>query len=43
MMFYKSKFNQDISNWKINKDCKTWFMFDIKCHIKDEYKPKLPK
>ena len=42
-MFARSKFNQDISNWKISKNCKTWFMFDIKCPIKDEYKPKLPR
>ena len=38
-MFYKSKFNQDISNWKINKDCVRFNMFDY-CTIKEEYKPK---
>ena len=38
-MFDKSDFNQDISQWKINKNCNTWFMFDL-CPIKEEFKPK---
>ena len=38
-MFYKSSFNQDISNWKINKNCDTDHMF-TECPIKEEYKPK---
>ena len=37
--FTYSKFNQDISKWKINKDCDTSHMF-IECPIKEEYKPK---
>lgn len=38
-MFANSKFNKDISNWKINKNCETLYMFD-NCPIKQEYKPK---
>ena len=40
-MFEESKFNQDISNWKISKDCIVIEMFD-RSIIKDEFKPKLP-
>ena len=41
-LFYKSKFNRDISKWNIRQDCSTDFMFD-NCPIKEEYKPKLPR
>ena len=37
-MFRDCCFNQDISNWKINRDCYTNDMFKG-CEIKDEYKP----
>jgi hypothetical protein len=37
-MFFNSDFNQDISNWKINKKCEVYNMFE-KCPIKKEYKP----
>ena len=40
-MFEQSKFNKDISNWKINKDCDVNDMFED-CQIKEEYKPVLP-
>ena len=41
-MFFDSKFNGDISNWKINKHCNVNDMF-YNCHIKEEFKPKLPR
>ena len=41
-MFANSKFNRNISKWKINKDCNTKEMFDD-CRIKEEFKPKLPE
>ena len=41
-MFVLSKFNQDISMWKINPNCKITMIFtDSK--IKDSYKPKCLK
>lgn len=39
-MFEHSKFNQDISNWKINEDCDVEKIF-YNCPIKEEFKPKL--
>ena len=41
-MFAKSQFNQNISNWNINKNCYATGMF-AGCSIKEEYKPKLPR
>ena len=41
-MFFKSSFTGDISNWNIRKDCNVNDMF-YDCHIKEEYKPKLPR
>ena len=38
-IFNRSKFNHDISNWKISKDCVRYNMFDG-CPIKEEFKPK---
>ena len=38
-LFYESKFNGDISKWKISKDCNTCYMLSC-CYIKDEFKPK---
>jgi hypothetical protein len=38
-MFYDSEFNQDISNWNINSNCNTSYMFGLS-KIKEEYKPK---
>jgi hypothetical protein len=38
-MFSDSKFDSDISNWKINNDCATSKMF-ADCVIRREYKPK---
>ena len=38
-MFSMSWFNQDISRWKINKNCDTTDMFNAAIVI-DEYKPK---
>ena len=37
-MFENSKFNKDISDWKIKPDCKTGYMFD-NCNIPTGYKP----
>lgn len=38
-MFRSSKFNQDISNWKLNPDCKTRDMF-YNCDINEKFIPK---
>jgi hypothetical protein len=38
-MFENAKFNHDISNWNINPECNTEYMFD-NCDIIEEYKPK---
>jgi hypothetical protein len=37
-MFASSVFNQDISNWKINPNCRAYDMFEY-CSIEDKYKP----
>jgi hypothetical protein len=37
-MFSDSKFNKNISNWKINSNCETNDMFS-NCPIKEIYKP----
>jgi hypothetical protein len=37
-MFRGSKFNGDISNWKINDSCYTERMF-ASCKIKNNFKP----
>ena len=39
-LFYRSKFNGDISKWKIRKDCDTVYMF-YDCPTKEEFKPQL--
>ena len=39
-MFCGVKFNQDISNWKINKNCSIKRAFDD-CPIEEEFKPKI--
>ena len=41
-MFRNSEFNKDISKWNIKSNCDTTKMFKD-CHIKEEYKPVLPK
>ena len=38
-MFAYSNFNQDISNWKINKDCNINHVFEG-CPIEEEFEPK---
>ena len=38
-MFAYSNFNQDISSWKINKDCNTNHVFEG-CPIEEEFEPK---
>jgi hypothetical protein len=38
-MFIESDFNQDISNWKLNKHAWTYGMF-MDAPIKNEFKPK---
>ena len=40
MFTYNEAFDQDISGWKINPECKTENMFSG-CFIRDEYKPKI--
>ena len=41
-MFRNSEFNKDISKWNIKSNCDTTNIFKD-CHIKEEYKPKLPQ
>ena len=38
-MFKHSKFDRDISKWKISSKCDTYNIF-LECPIKDKYKPK---
>ena len=40
MFTYNEAFDQDISGWKINPECRTENMFNG-CSIRDEYKPKI--
>ena len=42
-MFYNSKFNQDISNWNINKRLPIDNMIYVfnDCDIKNEFKPAM--
>ena len=39
-MFQDSKFNQNISNWKINQNCRIRHMF-TDCDINKNYIPKI--
>jgi hypothetical protein len=39
MFNFAKEFNQDLSNWKLHRDCEINYIF-ADCPIEEKYKPK---